>query len=80
MNFELIAIKPIFFLMHPPIDVSYDFLYTAAKAYWKVVESMLNNIGRSGEIIGPLLYGIDNLFHKVMRDTPSMKLMVFRRL
>jgi SAM-dependent methyltransferase len=73
-GFEVVERRPMFVLMNGPADTRNPLL----KAWWLAVLSLVSLGEPVGRTLGALLYPVELLLTRVLRESPSTELMVCR--
>jgi SAM-dependent methyltransferase len=75
---KVAEVRPIFFTMSSPVDVSGPRAREASRAFWRGLSLVLEKAPVAGHILGPLCYLIDRTLQRTSLRGPSVKLLVAR--
>jgi SAM-dependent methyltransferase len=71
-------VRPIFFTMSSPVDVSGPRARQACRAFWRGLSLVLEKAPVVGHLLGPLCYLVDSMLQRTPLRGPSVKLLVAR--
>jgi hypothetical protein len=74
-GFEVVAHKPFMILSNYPIDSKNKLLH----AYWFLLENTTALIKPLGHLFGAMLYPIEKILLKKMKDSPSSEIILLRK-
>lgn len=76
---EILELRPIFYLMNGPIDISNDAILEKYSRMWGVIMSLTKRSERFGAMMGRLLYAVDGVLIRLLRDSITTELLVGRK-
>ena len=74
-GFEPVSRRPLFVLMNEPVDSGCPVL----KLYWGILQRIVNRVLWTGQLFGALLYPLDSLLVRIMKESPATEIMVCRK-
>ncbi len=79
---EIIAIYPLFIFSNNPCDHTYENKYFLSFLVfqWKIVYRILTRYNFTGNLLGPLFFIIDLVLLRFMKNGPSAKMVVLRKI
>jgi len=73
---EIVGLHPVFFSMSEAPDLRHPWARWASRTYWRILGSLLERAPAAGHLIGPPLYLADRVLQRLLKDGPSVKLLV----
>lgn len=74
-HFQVLTVKPIFYLMNTPVDSESKFL----KIWWFIFSNSITRLNFLGHLFGAVLYPAELLLVKLAKNYPSTKIIVCKK-